>query len=430
MYRENSFTTDYMNENSLKEGDKITIFPMSGRKYSFPINRTCFDLVSDHLFDKVESFSKKRIPGMDKEKLHVQIKQIMVSGKNRQHLPRYLIQVLEGGAIRLNGSYIHQGILERGDVCEIGFNTIKFNAPKMKAKKISSHNYIADNLRMIKSSLPILLLGETGIGKTSLAKKIHEESGVLGDFVHLNLAAFSPQLIESELFGHIKGAFTGAITDKKGAFKQASYGTLFMDEIDSLPIDLQTKLLIFLDECKARAVGAEKDYTVQTRLIFASGQKLEKLVERNLMRKDFYFRLTMGQVFDLKPLRDQPELIFQFCQDYEEQENIFIDKKLKEFYCSLPWPGNYRQLKGHLDQKRVLSSTIKINFDDVDKNLIEQSSHLQQIDESVISMKEAKIAHARKAFYQCKENYEITAKKLCISTRSLRNMLNIDYQTL
>ena len=428
MIRENSFATDYLNENGLKFGDRITIQPMSGKKSTLKINRTCLDFISENIYEQVESFCKKKLPSMNKEKIHVQLIEKSVSGKNQKKLKRYFIKVIRGGAVRLNGCYINEAVVEVGDVCEIGFNTLRFLSSENQKCNGLTDSYLKNNTRIIQSNLPILLLGETGIGKTSLAKKIHTDSGVKGEFVHLNLASFSGSLIESELFGHVRGAFTGAMNDKKGAFKQASFGTLFIDEIDSLPIELQTKLLIFLDECKARAVGAEKDYTVNTRLIFASGRKLEQLVEKRIMRKDFYFRLTMGQVFQLKPLRDQPEQILSFCERYEIKENIFLDKKLKDFYCSLPWPGNYRQLLGHLNQKRIASGSVKINFDEIDKRLIEQSSHLQQIDDSIISMKEAKLAHARKTFYQCEEDFELTASKLCISTRSLKSMLSLENQ--
>src|SRR5690606_12983163 len=110
--------------------------------------------------------------------------------------------------------------------------------------------------KIIQSNLPILIEGETGTGKTTLAKSIHQMSERSGEFVHVNLSAFSENLMESELFGHLKGAFTGAYNDKKGAIERANNGTLFLDEIDSTSIAVQTKLLLFLDNYKLSPVGS------------------------------------------------------------------------------------------------------------------------------------------------------------------------------
>ena len=157
---------------------------------------------------------------------------------------------------------------------------------------------------LINSDLKILISGETGTGKSHLARKVHEKSGRLGEFVAINLSSFNPQLIESELFGHKKGSFTGAIHDKTGAFSMAKNGTLFLDEIDSLPLDLQTKLLTFIDNKKFRRVGDTKEESINTRLIFASGRPLEQLVEQGSFRKDLFFRLKSGHSVEMASLRN------------------------------------------------------------------------------------------------------------------------------
>lgn len=424
MINEQCIVTDYLEEHGLKENDKILVTPASGKRYEFSINRTCFDFVSDAAWEEVESFSKKKIVGNNREKIHVQLKLIQVQGRNNSFFSRYYLQVKQGGAVRLNGTYVFEALIERGDICELGFNELKFMSGEKNLKQQSQiDHYLKKYKRLIQSDLPILIQGETGVGKTTLARKIHENSGAIGHFVHLNIASFSPQLIESELFGHVKGAFTGAYGDKKGAFKQAENGTLFIDEIDSLPWELQTKLLIFLDEFKARAVGDTREYRVHTRLIFASGRKLSGLVETKLMRKDFYFRLTSGHVFKMQALRDEPEYVIQCCKKFELKHNVLLDKKLMEFYASLPWPGNYRQLMGHLLQKKVLAHGKKFTFDETDHKLIEQSSALSEIDNSIMTLKQAKLSYAQKAFLKCDKNYHLTAEKLSISTRSLKTML-------
>lgn len=129
--------------------------------------------------------------------------------------------------------------------------------------------------------MPIFLSGETGTGKSTLAREIHDISSRSKEpFVQINIASFSQNLVESELFGHAKGAFTGALFEKRGIFLEANKGTLFLDEIDSLSFELQTKLLLFLDDLKIRAVGSNHDKKVDVRLIVASGENLEDLIQK------------------------------------------------------------------------------------------------------------------------------------------------------
>lgn len=420
MQIENNLMADYLNSNGLCEWDEIKVIPASGKSYQFQLNRTCIDFVSDSLFDQVDSLSKRKISGMKNEKLHVQLILNESQSSVGSKLSRYHIKVIQGPAIRLNGHYVFDAIVERGDEVEIGFNRIKFL--KMIDEELSD-KFSQKYKKSFHSNLPILIYGETGVGKTSLAQEIHHESGRAGYFVHLNLAALSKNLIESELFGHIKGAFTGAIQDKKGVFRQADKGTLFLDEIDSLPIELQTKLLTFLDNYKVRPVGSLQEHIVDTRLIMATGRNLISLVEKKEMRKDFYFRVASGPTINLPSLRDNPEFIRDFCHSFEVLNDVVISQKLVQFYQSLPWPGNYRQLKAHLEQKQVLTKGRKFNFDEQDENLIEQSSHLLDIHEDFVSMKEMKSIYAKKVFYGCQQNYNQAANKLAISSKSLKTLL-------
>ena len=191
---------------------------------------------------------------------------------------------------------------------------------------------ILKNHKLIRSDLNILIQGETGTGKTRLARRIHDESGSSGDFVHINLSSFSPSLIESELFGYQKGSFTGAIKNKVGALASANFGTLFIDEIDSLPFALQTKLLLFLDDQKFSPVGSRQVLSANTRIIFASGRSLIDLVKRGSMREDFYFRIISGHEIRMRPLRDCPELIDRLINHFSIKNNVSLTIKLKEFY--------------------------------------------------------------------------------------------------
>jgi DNA-binding NtrC family response regulator len=421
---ENTETTEYLNKVGVREGDKIFITPMAGKRSNFLLNRTCIDFVCDKANLEIESMAKRKISSMKNEIFHVQLRLIELIGNRGQKLKRYFLEVKKGGAVKLNGNYIMSAFVERGDICEVGYNTIHIKESDQYESASTQDLLIEKNLKIVRSKLPILIEGETGVGKTSLARKIHERSLRNGRFVHINISSFAAGLIESELFGHKKGAFTGAFVDKLGAFREAQHGTLFIDEVDSLPIELQTKLLLFFDDFKARAVGSDKSYQVKTRLIFASGRSLKTLVESNLMRRDFYFRLSSGENFKLNALRNTSGSIEKYCQEYGRKEGVIISHSLLDFYKSLPWPGNYRQLKGHLERKKVLSSSRKFIFDYMDEKLIEQSSALVDLKEdSSLPLQDIKIAYAKRVFFQCQKNYTHAAKRLHISVKSLKTLL-------
>ena len=425
MIREQINISENMDSKGIKIGDKIKLNPIGGRRSTFTLNRTNIDFISQDKEVSTNSLSRKILGAMNKESFHVQLRQEKTIGKSNSYKMRFFIIVLEGGPVRLNGNYIFHGYIEIGDFLEIGHNTLSFlpaDRPEGTCELDKSLNKYS---RVIKSELPILIQGDTGIGKTSLAKRIHENSGQLGRFVHLNICSFSSNLIESELFGHVKGAFTGAINDKKGAIKEAEGGTLFIDEMDSLTIDMQTKLLLFLDNGYYRQVGSGVSSKVKTRLVFSTSRPLDMLVEKKLMRKDFYFRVSSGEQIILSSLRDSPFKIINYCHEYALKSNVILSTALLDFYKSLPWPGNYRQLKGHLDKKLVLSNSKKLIFDKVDEVLIQESSCLEDIDTKAKadSLKKIKVAHARKIFYQSDCKYKVAAEKLEISTKSLRSLL-------
>ncbi len=423
--KEHPFVSDHLDSAGVREGDIMALDPLTGRKQNMALNRTCIDLISKDLEGCIESHYYRVLPAQQNESFQVQIKLIETLGKRCVKKKRYVAKVLSGSPIKLNGNYVYECLLEENDCLEIGFNRLKMKRDNDLELINVQEQLIKEHKRIVSSTLPLMIVGETGVGKTTLAKMIHENSGRAGGFVHLNISAFSKSLVESELFGHVKGAFTGALNAKNGAFREANGGTLFIDEIDSLSMELQTKLLTFLDSYKARAVGADRDYQVNIRLIFSSGQDLQQLVQRGLMRRDFYYRITSGHIFKLKALRDDVRLIDRYCRSYMLKNNIILSKKLIEFYQSLPWPGNYRQLKGHIDRKLVLGNSWKLDFDDIDAELIAQSSELADIQEmeAVLTLEDVKSAYAKKIFFQSGKNYKQAAAKLKISPRSLKRMV-------
>jgi DNA-binding NtrC family response regulator len=284
---------------------------------------------------------------------------------------------------------------------------------------------VLEHHSLMRSELKILIQGETGTGKTYLAGKIHERSGRPGAFVAVNLSSFNPQLIESELFGHLKGSFTGAMKDKLGAFELAEGGTLFMDEIDSLPLETQIKLLTFIDNNRFRRVGDTREREIRTRMIFAAGRPLESLVQQGLFRRDFYFRLKSGHTLELAPLRNNTPQIGLACHHFGQHKGVAISERLVEFYESLAWPGNLRQLQGHLEKKRVLCRTHKLDFDHLDEELLLQSTDLMSISaiEELVPMEQYKGDYVKRALLLCEGNIALTARKLRLCEKTVRSLV-------
>lgn len=192
----------------------------------------------------------------------------------------------------------------------------------------------------------IMILGPTGVGKTKLAKLIHEIADADSAFVHCNLSELSENLFESELFGHVKGAFTGALQDKKGLLEKANGGTLFLDEITTLPPHLQHKLLRVIEEKTFSPVGSTKRVSVEFRLISASCEDLSELIEAGKFRLDLYFRLR-GLEINIPSLKDRREDIPLLIQYFLSQtpKKIYITPDAMELIKAYSWPGNIRELE-------------------------------------------------------------------------------------
>ena len=222
---------------------------------------------------------------------------------------------------------------------------------------------------------PILVVGETGTGKELVAKSLHTVRHPEKDFVALNCAALTANLLESELFGHVKGAFTGADKDKTGLLELASSGTIFLDEISEMPMDLQAKLLRVLQEKTFRKVGGIKDITCHATIIASSNRNLKNEVSENRFRRDLYYRLNVCPI-TIAPLRasDRKDDI-RILTDYflktssicpaKSTQSMSITKMALDALSSYHWPGNVRELRNVIDRAILVESTDQIGMNSI-----------------------------------------------------------------
>lgn len=223
------------------------------------------------------------------------------------------------------------------------------------------------NLRQEKSA--VLIEGETGSGKEVVAHLLNQQEGKI-PFVTVNCAAINENLFESEFFGHVKGAFTGADQNKVGLAEAAHGGDLFLDEIDALPLSQQAKLLRFLESGEIKKVGAKESIHVKTRIIAATNQSLQRQVEEKKFREDLYFRLS-SQKISIAPLRNRPEDIENLTQYFVDKEKPRRNKTFSEEALvsmkKYAWPGNVRELKRVCEQLVLTSPLPMIRPEDVEK---------------------------------------------------------------
>jgi Nif-specific regulatory protein len=226
--------------------------------------------------------------------------------------------------------------------------------------------------RLAKTDSSVLILGESGVGKELVAEEIHLRSPRKArPFIKINCAALHDDLAESELFGHIKGAFTGASTERKGRFELAHTGSIFLDEIADMPEAIQAKLLRVLQEKTFEKVGSDKPVQVDVRVLAATNKDIEKLIQEGSFRKDLYYRLNVLPVF-VPPLRQRPEdipelaehFLKQCSQDMKKHFSGFSDEAM-EALISYPWPGNIRELGNCVERACVTSASAIIERRDL-----------------------------------------------------------------
>ncbi len=288
--------------------------------------------------------------------------------------------------------------------------------------------------KVSKAPTSVLVTGESGTGKEIVARSLHELSDRNArSFIVVNCGALPENLMESELFGHEKGAFTGAVSKKEGLVRAADGGTLFLDEIGELPLALQVKLLRVLQERKVRAVGADEELAVDVRVVAATNRDLEAEVEAGRFRQDLFFRLNVIRV-RLPPLRERREDIPLFAERLLQKHGLLQGKKLTispealRRLVSLPYPGNVRELENIIEHAVTLASGHVIELEDLPEHIgsvvstpqstlpeegLDLDAHLQTIEESLLSA----------ALERTSGNRTEAAKLLRMSFRSFRYRL-------
>ncbi len=297
------------------------------------------------------------------------------------------------------------------------------------AESYEMKKVLATALKVAKSCASVLITGETGTGKELIARFIHRYSPRKDKpFIPVNVAAIPETLIESELFGHVKGAFTGAVKDRKGYFQMADGGTIFLDEIGELPLNLQPKLLRVLQEGEFFPVGSSKPVKVDIRVIAATNKNLEEEVKKGNFREDLYYRLNVIHIH-IKPLRERrediPYLLDYFLKKFSQKEGKKIHGFTREAYEALiryDYPGNVRELENIVERAVVMSQGDLITTDDLPVHLV--SSEFQVESNKNLSLPERlELIEKSLILEALKENNWVktrAAKELGISERVLR----------
>jgi DNA-binding NtrC family response regulator len=251
--------------------------------------------------------------------------------------------------------------------------------------KSKSMQGIYDLLDIVSNSnSSVLITGETGSGKEMVADAIHYVGARQDDpFVKVSCALFSKEILESELFGHEKGAFTGALNDKKGRFELAHKGSIFLDDVDDIPLEVQVKLLRFLQNCEFERVGGTSTIKVDVRVIAASKTDLLEKIKKDEFREDLYYRLNVVPIH-LPPLRkrkeDIPLLVDAFIKEFSSEEKIKIAEKTMDYLLTYAWPGNVRELKNLIERLALTASGKDITPSLLPSEIIHKEIELEEVD--------------------------------------------------
>jgi two-component system response regulator PilR (NtrC family) len=320
-------------------------------------------------------------------------------------------------------------------------NALKLSNGKVESgKKLVGDSELIQQIRkkiakLARSQAPIYISGESGVGKELVARMIHDQGArAAAAFVPVNCGAIPQELMESEFFGHMKGSFTGAVTDKKGLFQAADGGTLFLDEIAELPVNMQVKLLRAIQEKTVRPVGSQQENPIDVRILSATHKDLAALVEAGLFRQDLFYRINVIELH-VPPLRERkqdiPILIDHIIRNMLTDAgngtgSVSVSPTAMDALLNYPFPGNIRELENIIQRAITLADGPQIDEDALQLPVLDHSNNPKSRDENAaldtfltLHEKEKILA----ALEQTRWNKTAAAKLLGISFRALRYRL-------
>lgn len=330
--------------------------------------------VKDECIGVIEILNKGTANGFcheDLEVLEIMANQAAIAYQNARYLQRSRDEIV---------------VLQDQIVTDRGYHTMIAKSPVILEKLDICE-------RVAKSDSSVLILGESGVGKELFAEQLHLKSDrSSGPLVRVNCAALPEGLLESELFGHVKGAFTDAISNRKGRFEMADTGTIFLDEIGDLPLSLQSKLLRVIQNKSFERVGSSDTITVDVRIIAATNRDIEKLVDEQKFRSDLYYRLNVLPLY-IPPLRqrleDIPELASFFLKKFRHEvkkEFVGFSEGAMSAILSYSWPGNIRELENCIERSCVIGKPPYIREEDLLLNIRSMPDNNSLSDKSLKSV--------------------------------------------
>ncbi len=331
---------------------------------------------------------------------------------------------------KIKESYIQQLVQIKTD--HIGDPVLQYHNSKVMT------NIYEKAQRIARTNAPVLILGETGVGKDFLARYIHEMSGRKGEFIKVNCGAIPAALLESELFGYEAGAFTGA--DKKGKIgliELAGGGTLYLDEIGEMPFDLQVKLLgVLQDRCITR-VGGTQSLPIDFRLISATNLNLEEKMEEGLFRQDLFYRINVVTLA-IPPLRERTEDIFPLVEVLLKDVNnnygkeVYFDYTALDWIVKYPWKGNVRELRNFIERVVVLADSQRVSAEMISE-IFDQKPYIRETKETIYPSYEQEVIHEQ-GLYDALETFErlyiSDALKNNSTLKKAADAMQIDISTL
>jgi DNA-binding NtrC family response regulator len=327
--------------------------PVGGCVYTQSPNPQSFFLRELTLFGTEDACDVRLKP--EHEPAEISARHCKIEVRSTGH---FITDLRSGSGTYVNSTKISEAWLSDGDEIAIGSHRFIFSPTQkndvvgigLHSKNASWNQQLQVLGNVAQTNFPVLLLGPSGTGKEIISEALHLHSKrAQGPLVKVNCSALTETLVESELFGHVKGSFTGAINDRKGAFEAARGGTLFLDEIGDLPIGIQAKILRALENEEIRPVGADRSYKTDVRILAATHKNLRMKIQEGEFRSDLYFRLSVIALHTpslCERMEDFDDLLYGFAKKLRVRFSFTAVQKLKKY----KWPGNIRELKNSVSR--------------------------------------------------------------------------------